>query len=245
MKILVADDEPLARRRLIELLADVPYARVAGEAANGNEVLNHCAAHPIDCVLLDIKMPLVDGLEAARRLGELPNPPAVVFCTAYDAHALAAFEARATDYLLKPVRRERLLEALQRVQRLRAGPGTEPPTTAAATSGPRTHICARVRGNLKRIAVEDTAYFLADDKYVAAHAGDGTLLIEDTLKALEREFRPRFVRIHRNCLVAVAHIQELRRDAEQRWWVLLRGRDERLEVSRRNLPQVRKLMKDR
>src|SRR5207344_554028 len=121
MKLLVVDDEPLARERLIAMLGEFPDVEVAGEAGNGREAVEKALALDVDALLLDIAMPVMDGLEAARHLQTLESPPAVIFCTAFDSHALAAFEAAAVDYLVKPVRQERLVEALARASRQRAG----------------------------------------------------------------------------------------------------------------------------
>lgn len=249
MKIIIADDEPLARERLQTLLADVPGAEVVGEASNGREAITLASDRQADIVLLDIAMPELDGLEAARHLSQLKSPPAVIFCTAYDAHALAAFEASAVDYLVKPVRRERLRAALERAQRYNGerGPGAsraeagEDPAGAAPIR--RTHLCARMRGSLKLVAVSDVLYFLAEDKYVVVRHTGGEVLVEESLKALEHEFEDRFVRIHRNCLVAVERLAGLKRSTDGRVFADVRGIDSPLEVSRRNLPALRKLVK--
>jgi two-component system response regulator AlgR len=242
MKVLIVDDEPLARERLQDLLADFPGMEVAGTAANGRAALEAAEASSADCVLLDIAMPVMDGLEAARHLSTFPQPPAVVFCTAYDEHALAAFEAAAIDYLVKPVRRDRLHAALEKARRFTADRAAQ---VAASLNSPnrRTHICARVRGNLKLVPVADVQYCLAEDKYVNVHYDGGTVLIEESLRALETEFADRFVRIHRNCLVAIDRITGLRRAADGQVHADIRDADVSLEVSRRNLPHLRKLVK--
>lgn len=247
MKIIIADDEPLARERLAGLLADVPGAELVGEAANGREAISLAAENDADVVLLDIAMPELDGLEAARHLSQLASPPAVIFCTAYDAHALAAFEASAVDYLVKPVRRERLHAALERAHRYtgeRKKNGGAPGAPGdGARAIKRTHLCARMRGSLKLVAVSDVMYFLAEDKYVVVRYEGGEVLVEESLKALEQEFDDRFVRIHRNCLVAVERLAGLKRTTDGRVFADVRGIDAPLEVSRRNLPGLRKLVK--
>jgi two-component system response regulator AlgR len=244
MKIIIADDEPLARERLAALLADVPGAEIVGQAENGRQAIELASDKHADIVLLDIAMPDLDGLEAARHLSQLESPPAVIFCTAYDAHALAAFEASAVDYLVKPVRRERLHAALERAQRYN---GDRKPNgaDADATLEParRTHLCARMRGSLKLVAVTDVLYFLAEDKYVVVRYEGGEVLVEESLKALETEFEDRFVRIHRNCLVAIERLAGLRRGTDGRVYADVRGIAQPLEVSRRNLPGLRKLVK--
>ena len=246
MKIIIADDEPLARERLAALLADVPGADIVGQAENGRQAIELASDRHADIVLLDIAMPDLDGLEAARHLSQLQSPPAVIFCTAYDAHALAAFEASAVDYLVKPVRRERLHAALERAQRYtgdRKPNGEGNGADGAAEPARRTHLCARMRGSLKLVAVTDVLYFLAEDKYVVVRYDGGEVLVEESLKALETEFEDRFVRIHRNCLVAIDRLAGLRRGTDGRVYADVRGIAQPLEVSRRNLPGLRKLVK--
>ncbi|HJW45329.1 MAG TPA: response regulator, partial [Lysobacter sp.] len=160
MKVVIADDEPLARERLRGLLAEINGVEVVADAADGHEALHACAAHHPDLVLLDIAMPGIDGLEAARHLAAFEPRPAVVFCTAYDAHALSAFEAEAIDYLVKPVRPERLAAAIERVRTFAAGRG-QVATPHAAPTQRRTHLCARLRGSLRLIPVEDVHYLHA------------------------------------------------------------------------------------
>lgn len=239
MKILIVDDEPLARQRLRDLLADVPEAQVIAEAADGRVACELTDQLRPDVVLLDISMPVMDGLEAARHLATGVHAPGVVFCTAYDEHALAAFEARALDYLVKPIRRERLVDALQRVRR-RAGSewiGTE---QAVLGQRARTHLCARIRGTLRLIDVNDVVYLQAEEKYVVVHHAGGEDLIEDSLKTLEQEFPDLFIRIHRNCLVARARLKELRRQADGHVVAVVRDQPDTLEVSRRCLPPLKK-----
>lgn len=242
LRILVVDDEDLARSRLRTLLADIPGASVVAEASSGREALHRIEETPVDVVLLDISMPGIDGIEVARHLCALDHAPSVVFCTAHDEHALAAFDARAIDYLTKPVRRERLEAALNRAARLKpadANPLADTPPWRDA----RTHLCARVRGNLKLVPVRNVSYFLAEDKYVTAHHDGGELLLEEALKDLEVEFAQRFVRVHRNCLVALDRIVGLTRAADGKVLVQMRPPDPPLEVSRRNLPSLRQRMK--
>ncbi len=240
MRVLIVDDEILARRRVAELLGDIGNVEVVGEAGDGRTALQASEELKPDLVLLDIRMPGMDGLELARHLGSFPQPPAIVFCTAYDDHALDAFERNAIDYLLKPIRRERLEAALAKVSRL--GPSNAALPREAEPSQ-RTHLCARVRGDLVLIPVADILYLLADERYVAVHHLGGTVLIEEPLKALEEEFTTQFVRIHRNCLVVRARLAGLSRDEDGRVVAHVDGANESLEVSRRNLAAVRKLMK--
>lgn len=241
MKLLVVDDEPLARERLVHMLADVTDCTVVGEASNGREAVEQAAALAVDALLLDIAMPVMDGLEAARHLAHLGEPPAVIFCTAYDEHALAAFDAAAVDYLVKPVRRERLLEALERARRHRASQTQRLPADVASRQ--RSHLSARLRGSLRLIPVEDVRYLQAEEKYVVVHHARGEDLIEESLKSLELEFAERFLRIHRNCLVAQDEFLELRRLPDGQVQAVLRHGQELLEVSRRCVPGLREKLK--
>jgi two-component system response regulator AlgR len=235
MKVILVDDEPLARDRLRQLLADAPDVEIVAEAGDGLGALRACAEHDPDLVLLDIAMPGIDGLEVARHLAAFEPRPAVVFCTAFDAHALSAFEAQAIDYLVKPVRPERLAAALERVRTFAAGRVH----AGAARGVERTHLCARLGGSLRLIPVEDVHYLQAEEKYVVVHHARGHDLIEESLKSLEEEFGERFVRIHRNCLVARHELLELRRIGEGHVQAVLRHGERPLEVSRRCLPQLR------
>jgi two-component system response regulator AlgR len=242
MKVLVVDDEPLARERLAALLAAIDGIEVVGSAGNGREALEAAARVQPDVILLDIRMPVMDGLEVARHLGALETPPGVIFCTAFEDHALAAFEANAIDYLVKPVRSERLRSALAKAQRW-SGANAHTLERAVEPGRRRTHLCARVRGSLVLVPVADIDYLLAEDKYVVVHHARGEVLIEEPLKTLEDEFGDRFVRIHRNCLVALAKLAGLTRTPDGRLLANIDGVTAALEVSRRNLPALRKLVK--
>ena len=232
MRVVIADDEPLARTRLRELLDEQPGVEVVAEVDDGRAALHACAEHHPDLVLLDIAMPGIDGLEAARHLAAFEPRPAVVFCTAFDAQAI--------DYLVKPVRPERLAAALERVRTFAAGRGQ----SAAAPSGQRrTHLCARMRGSLRLIPIEDVHYLQAEEKYVVVHHARGEDLIEESLKSLEEEFGERFVRIHRNCLVARHEIIELKRAADGHVQAVLRHGKQPLEVSRRCVSHLRDTVK--
>lgn len=233
LKVLIVDDEPLARARLRTLLDAQPGVQVVGEAGDGMAALEACQRLHPDLVLLDIAMPGLDGIQTAHRLAACSPAPAVVFCTAFDAHALSAFEARALDYLVKPVRAERLAQALDKARTFLAGRAD----TGIAAS--RDHLCARLRGSLRRIPVDEIHYLLADEKYVVVHHARGEDLIEESLKALETEFKDRFLRIHRNCLVARAQLVELRRTPDGHVQAILRDVAQPLDVSRRCLAQLR------
>ena len=241
MRVVIADDEPLARDRLRALLSEQAGIEVVAEAEDGESALHACADLKPDLVLLDIAMPGIDGLEAARHLAAFEPRPAVVFCTAYDAHALSAFEAQAIDYLVKPVRPERLAAALERVRTFAAG--REHTATASEPGRRRTHLCARIRGSLRLIPIEDVHYLQAEEKYVVVHHARGEDLIEESLKSLEEEFGERFVRIHRNCLVARHEIVELKRAPDGHVQAVLRHGQAPLEVSRRCVSALRETVR--
>lgn len=242
MRALIVDDEAPARERLAALLRECGDVEIVGEAANGREAVEAFANLNPDLILLDIRMPVMDGLEAARHIAAFDNPPAVIFCTAFDSHALAAFEANAVDYLVKPIRLERLKAAIARAQRF-SGAALARAESAGGGARRRSHLCARVRGNLQLVPIGDIQYLLAEDKYVVVHHAKGEVLIEEALKALETEFEDRFVRIHRNCLVSRERIAGLSRSADGRIFAQLDGVATPLEVSRRNLPGLRKLVR--
>jgi two-component system response regulator AlgR len=238
MKCLVVDDESLARQRLTRLLEGMGEWTVCGEAANGEQALQQVQQLRPDLVLMDIRMPGMDGIEAARHIVQLENPPALVFATAYGDHALEAFETQAVDYLLKPIHPQRLQQALDKAMRL-SSVQLEKLQKSQADSR-RMHLCARKRGNLELIPIDEVIYLQADNKYVTVCSATQQILIEESLKSLEQEFSSYFIRIHRNALVAVAAIRGLEKSVEGHCCVLLEGVDERLEVSRRLLPEVRK-----
>jgi two-component system, LytTR family, response regulator AlgR len=233
MRAIIVDDEPPARDRLRRLLDELHEVAVVAEAANGAEAIRLCAELGPDVVLLDIRMPGMDGIEAARHLAVLEEPPAVIFTTAYDEHALEAFEAQAVGYLLKPIRREKLARALGHAARL-AGPQLLKLADQARLGRRRAQICARLGEQLRLIPVEDIYYFAADQKYVTVRHRAGSDLIDESLRALAAEFAPDFVRIHRNSLVAVRHVRAVERSADGQYVVRLTVCDVMLPVSRRH-----------
>lgn len=239
MKILIVDDEPLARSRLRDLLDDIGDHQIVGEASNGREALAQVAQLCPDLVLLDIRMPELNGLEVALHLSHFENAPAVIFTTAYDEHALKAFEANAIDYLLKPIRSSRLEQALSKVHR-----PIQRQAITQANGDPqgRQHICAHHRGGLKLIPISEIIYFQADSKYVSVYFQGGEVLIDDPLKELAQEFSHCFTRIHRRTLVANAFIEGLSKDAQGQCLLKLREIDTLFEISRRQLPMVRRLV---
>lgn len=239
MKVLIVDDERLARDRIRRMLDDVADYEVVGEAGHGMAAIDECQrAHP-DIVLLDIRMPGMDGLEAARHLTEMEEPPAVVFCTAYEEHAIEAFNVQAVGYLLKPVRRDDLINVLRSAKRTNK---VQVAALMAEDGDRRSHISARTRRGIELIPVDDVRFFQADQKYVTVRHSDGELLIDETLRELEDEFTDRFVRVHRNALVASRYIEGLERDADGHFQIRLRGVDDRVDVSRRHLSTVRKFI---
>lgn len=242
MNILLVDDEVPARDRLRRLVEQVggDY-RVVGEAANGAEALQQCETLSVDLVLMDIRMPGMDGLEAADRLAQQAVPPAVIFVTAYDEHALAAFERSAVDYLLKPIRQERLQAALDRVATLNR-PQLESLNQRQKTS--KTHfLSVSYRGGLERIALAEVIFFHAEQKYVTVRHTEGEALVEASLRSLEQQHGGDFLRIHRNALVAKARLSGLRRKRNGTCHVALEGTKIELEVSRRHLAEVRRLLR--
>ncbi|MES9834397.1 MAG: LytTR family DNA-binding domain-containing protein [Candidatus Thiodiazotropha sp. DIVDIV] len=239
MKILIVDDEALARERILSLIEELgaPY-EVVGEAANGEVAVTQFHELGADVVLMDIHMPAMDGLEAARRLAETDSPPAVVFTTAYEEHALQAFETAAQDYLVKPVRKARLLEALVRCQRL-----TRSQVNAAADEQAIPKLKASFRGGLTTVSLDQVIYLRADSKYVVARHSDGELLLEASLKALQEQYGDWLLRIHRNALVARRCLTGLEKGRDGICRAVLQGCDETLEISRRHLPEVRRIIR--
>lgn len=244
MRVMIVDDEKLARDRLRELLNDIGGYTVVGEATNGAEAVERAAELNPDVLLMDIRMPGMDGLEATMHLMGMENPPSVIFTTAYDQHALDAFEVNAVDYLLKPIRKDRLANALTKARKLtmkqirevqEARP--EPPA--------RTHISVHLRGNIRLVPVQDIVYFQADSKYVVVRTPNEEHLIEDSLVNLEKEFKDRFLRVHRNALVAMAYIKGIEKSPAGAWQVALKGIDRKLDVSRRHTAAVRRWARNR
>lgn len=232
MRVLIVDDEPLARMRLAALLGECGDAEVVGSVGDGEAALMAIGELQPDLLLLDINMPGLDGTALARRLGNRGRPQ-VVFCTAYEGHALEAFDLGAVDYLLKPVRLERLREALLRAQRRL---GTAPRETAGYLHG-------RLRGEQVRIALDEVICLLAEEKYVVVQHAGGELLIEESLRQLEDAYPEQLIRLHRNCLVPQARLLGLKTTADGRAMARLAGTDMQPEVSRRNLPSLRKLLR--
>lgn len=242
MKILIADDEKPARERLLRLVNKVPGCEVVGEAKNGHEAVLQTEQFTPDIVLLDIRMPAMDGLKAASLIAQYENPPAIIFVTAFSDHALEAFEIHAVDYLLKPVKLEKLQQALAACSRLNRSQ-IQNQVEQVDTDEQRNHICARVRGNLVLVPLNDIYYFRAEQKYVTVRHTGGELLIEEPLKMLEQEFIEDFHRIHRNALVRLDKVAGMRNNPDGHQ-IFFSGIEDRLEVSRRHLSGVRKILKN-
>lgn len=245
LNLLIADDEVPARNRLRDLLADLE-CNIVAEAVNGKEVLDLTNTQHPDVVLLDIRMPEMDGIEAAQHLQKLTKPPAIIFTTAYDSYALQAFDMNAIDYLLKPIRAERLKVALQKARALL------PSQLAAITplTPQRTHLSIHERGRILLVPIAEVIYLRAELKYVTVRTATREYLIEDSLTHLEQEFSNVFIRLHRNCLVASAYIlgyekRELSHDtegnlsAEKQWVALLKHIPDVVAVSRRQQHLIR------
>lgn len=232
MRVLIVDDEPLACARLGALLAECADVNVVGSAGDGESALAAIGELQPDVLLLDINMPGLDGTAVARRLAGQARP-LIIFCTAYEVHALQAFELGAVDYLLKPVRLERLRDALQRAERRLADHPSEP----------QSYLHGRLRGEEVRIALDEVICLTADEKYVVVQHRLGELLIEDSLRQLEEIYPDRLIRLHRNCLVPPARLLGIKTLSDGRVLARLNGTDVSPEISRRNLPAVRKLLR--
>lgn len=246
LRIAIVDDEAPARSRLRDLLADCAQQQpleIVGEAASGVQALDLLAQRPCDVVLLDVRMPVMDGIETAQHLRKLDNAPAVIFTTAYDAYALKAFEVHAIDYLLKPIRAARLAEALALVRASPVPAAPKPQALADLRRTPRSALSASERGKVHLIPVVDILYLRAELKYVTARTREREFLLDESLTRLEQEFCEQFVRVHRSCLVSRAAIRGFERGASEgadgHWDVLLKGSDERIAVSRRQQHIVR------
>ncbi len=254
LRILLVDDEAPARVRLKDLLADIEGEvpnRVVGEAGDGVAALEKLATVEADVALVDIRMPRMDGIELARHLVDQPGAPAVIFTTAYDRYAVAAFDVNAVDYLLKPVRATRLLAALRKAAgRAPAGDNLRKAAAELMPQG-RRHLRCSERGKVLLVPVGELIYLRAEQKYVTGRTKDREYLLEESLAHLEQEFGERFLRIHRNCLVARDAVTGFERvhgggeEGEAYWQLHLKDIDERLPVSRRQWPQVKASLESR
>ena len=236
LRVFIVDDEPPARNRIRDLLNDCNSQLaldVVGEAGNGREALEKLSETTADVVLVDIRMPQMDGIELAQHLNNLPKPPVIIFTTAFDAYAIKAFELHAIDYLLKPIRLKRLFEALTRA---REAVPVQTEVLRDLLPEPRKNLSIHERGKIHLIPVDQVLYLRAELKYVTIRTLEREYLMEESLTAMEKEFAARFVRIHRNCLVAKDEIEGFERGGEEGgsgWMVKLKGLDELLAISRR------------
>ncbi|RZL54061.1 MAG: response regulator transcription factor [Variovorax sp.] len=244
LKTLIVDDEALARSRLRTLLGDcrAPAAEVLGEAANAAQAAQRVADTAFDVVLLDIHMPGMDGIEFARSLQDRPDAPAIVFVTAHATHAVTAFELDAVDYLTKPVRVERLQQALQKAERQLKEKHVAPPAAAQET------LVIQERGRAERVPLAEVVYLKSELKYLTVRTRTRSHILDGSLNEFEERYPERFVRVHRNALVARAAIRALEKyddgaDAEG-WALRLDGIAEPLAVSRRQLSAVREALRE-
>ncbi len=242
MKVLIVDDEKPARDRLARMVAKLADYEVVGQASSGDQALQKSESCEADIVLMDIRMPGLDGIQAARHLALLQQPPAVIFTTAYADHALEAFETHAVDYLLKPVKQDRLQNALEAAKKPTRAQ-VEHNGDVLANIEKRQHICARVRGNLVLVKLDDIYFFYADQKYITVRHKDGEVLIEDSLKTLEKEFADSFLRIHRNALISLKYLAGMRAQDDGQY-ARFNEIEDTLEISRRHLPAIRKIIKN-
>jgi two-component system response regulator AlgR len=242
VSVLVVDDNEANRALAQQTLEDEGYTvRLASDGASGLAAFADGA--PPDCVLLDVRMPGIDGIEVAQHLQGMTDPPAVIFTTAYDAYAIKAFEVHAVDYLLKPIRAARLADALVRA---RAVAPVREDVLRELRPGPRTNLSVHERGRIHLIPADEILFLKAELKYVTVRTAAREYLLEESLTRLEQEFATQFVRIHRNCLVARAAIRGFERvvdESEGHWVVVLEGLDERLAVSRRQNHVVREFVR--
>ena len=233
LKILIADDEAPARNRLRELLGDIADVEIVAEAKNGKEAIDLAENFKPDVMLLDIRMPVMDGIEAAQHAQKLAHKPHIIFTTAFDAYAIKAFDLNAVDYLLKPIRLERLQTAINKAHAL------QPNMQAALKplSKARSHLSIHERGRVLLVPIETIIYLRAELKYITVRTLEREYLIEESLTHLESEFGERFIRLHRNCLVAPPFItgyeKRLNDDNEQQWVALLKNIPETIAISRR------------
>ncbi len=239
MRIVVCDDEPLARERLVRIVKESGHDVVA-QAKTGIEAIVAVKAQQPDIILLDIRMPEMDGVACAQELAKLQHPPAIIFVTAYDHYAIAALKANAIGYLLKPANKDELLEALQKATNLNAAQLNEIRKLENPTSRPvREHIAARTHRGVELIKIKDIYYFTADQKYVKVRHKDGIVLIDDTLKELEQEFEDKLFRVHRNAIINIKYLDFLETLDAGQYQLHFKGIDETLAVSRRHLPALR------
>ena len=244
MDVLIVDDEMLARQRLARMLEKLEGYDLVAQADSSETALAAICQYDPDIVLLDVQMPGEDGLSVARRIAALEDPPAVIFCTAFDQYALDAFGTEAVGYLLKPVKAEQLLEVLTKAQRVNRVQRAYLQDAKLPSTNSRNHISATTRRGVELIPLDDVRYFIADNKYVTVYHLKGEHLLDETLKELEEEFGNRLLRIHRNALVSMKHIEALERSAQGQYQIRLADTDARPTVSRRHASELKSLLKN-
>jgi two-component system response regulator AlgR len=239
LKILIADDEAPARNRMRDLLTEIENVAVVAEAKNGKEAIDLALQTKPDLLLLDIRMPLMDGIEAAQHAQKLEPKPHIIFTTAFDAYAVKAFDLNAIDYLLKPIRLDRLQTAINKAHALKP----KQLDALKPLQKIRTHLSIHERGRVLLVPVETIIYLRAELKYITVRTAEREYLVEESLTHLETEFGERFIRLHRNCLVAPKFIsgyeKRLNQDNEQQWVAILKGIPETVAISRRQQHLVR------
>lgn len=241
MNVLIADDEPLARQRLRRQIERLQDCRCVGEAGNGQEAIGLARSEQPDVVILDIEMPDLDGLQAASEFADMRPQPVVIFCTAHQQHALQAFDLKASDYLMKPVHIDRLRQAISRARLVVAASRQQQLANQDFTQ----YIGARVRGDWVRIPLDNVSHFSAEDKYVVAHTGERDYILDASLAGLQEDYPDRYLRVHRNALVASNRILSLEKNLAGGHCVRLKDCEECVEVSRRNLPAVRSILRSK
>ncbi len=242
MHILVVDDEPLARTRLKRLLEELPGCEVVGEAGTGDLAIEEINRLDPELVFLDVRMPGVDGISVAKALAEFEDPPAIVFCTAYDEYALEAFDTLAQGYIVKPVERNQLAQVIEKTKKLTKVQRQQSEHVDETNTNRRSHISAKSRKGLELISLDSVLCFCADHKYVSVIHDGGETLIDDTLKDLELEFADRLVRVHRNTLVMLDKVEALERLASGHFELRLKGSGYRPIVSRRHLSKLKEIL---
>lgn len=239
LKILIADDETPARNRMRDLLGDIEHVSVVAEAKNGKEAIDLAQSTNPDVMLLDIRMPIMDGIEAAQHAQKLAPKPYIIFTTAFDAYAIKAFDLNAIDYLLKPIRLERLQTAISKAHALKP----LPVDTLKTLQKMRSHLSIHERGRVLLVPIEKIIFLRAELKYITVRTAEREYLIEESLTNLEVEFGERFIRLHRNCLVAPQYIAGYEKrmiDDESQWVAMFKEIPETVTVSRRQQYLIRK-----
>lgn len=243
LTVLIADDESLARDRLTRMVENMDGFRVVAQAENGRHAIELSREHHPDLALLDIRMPDIDGIEAARVIADLEPPPAIIFCTAYDEYALKAFQANAVGYLLKPVRDEELTRALKQAKKLSQAHIKSLGELNQDDQDEETFIANTWNGQ-ERIPLQDILLFRADQKYLTVIHKNGETLSNQTLKELERQYQDSFIRTHRSTLVSTRHIKKMLKNPESGYYLVL-SEGQEIEVSRRHVTNVRNVFENK